>query len=217
MALSCEQLKSEHANSGAVAACIVQPGNRGGNTRDLKWLQSAGWRFNWIALRISYRRGPLIRCLSIKGGASPTAKLSGPFRRTLPASCPLQCRIRHECRQSAGWRFNWIALRISYRRGPLIRCLSIKGGASPTAKLSGPLRRTLPASCPLQCRIRHECRHRLPNRGIVGALQLVLPRQQEIDHLLTEFDLDRPQPQPPAFPRFANAFSCRSSRRSHRL
>ena len=155
MALSCEQLKSEHANSGAVAACIVQLGNRGGNTRDLKWLQSAGWRFNWIALRISYRRGPLIRCLSIKGGASPTAKLSGPLRRTLPASCPLQCRIRHECR------------------------------------------------------------HRLPNRGIVGALQLVLPRQQEIDHLLTEFDLDRPQPQPPAFPRFANA--CRSSRRSHRL
>jgi hypothetical protein len=88
---------------------------------------------------------------------------------------------------------------------------------TPTAKLSGPLRRTLPASCPLQCRIRHECRHRLPNRGIVGALQLVLPRQQEIDHLLTEFDLDRPQPQPPAFPRFANAFSCRSSRHSHRL
>ena len=65
-----------------------------------------------------------------------------------------------------------------------------------------PARPPLPASSPLQHRIGHEGRHRLSNRGIVGALQLVLARQQEIDRLLTEFDLDRPQPQPPAFPRF---------------
>ena len=38
---------------------------------------------------------------------------------------------------------------------------------------------------------------RLPNRGIVAALQLVFAGQEEIDHLLTDFDLDRPQPQPP--------------------
>ena len=36
-------------------------------------------------------------------------------------------------------------------------------------------------------------------------------------HLLTEFDLDRPQPQPPALPRFANAFPCRCDRHSPRL
>ena len=53
------------------------------------------------------------------------------------------------------------------------------------------------SSSPLQHRIGHEGRHRLSNRGIVGALQLVLARQQEIDHLLTEFDLDQPQPQAP--------------------
>jgi hypothetical protein len=109
------------------------------------------------------------------------------------------------------------ALRISYRRGSLIRCLSIKGSRRHRPKFARPLRPPLPASCPLQHRIGHECRHRLPNRGIVAALQLVLARQQEIDHLLTEFDLDRPQPQPPAFSRFANAFPCRCNRHGPRL
>ena len=73
------------------------------------------------------------------------------------------------------------------------------------------------ASCPLQRLIGHECRQRLANRGIVGALQLVFAGQEEIDHLLTDFDLDRPQPQPPAPPRFANAFPCRCNRHSPRL
>src|SRR4029077_9104935 len=42
---------------------------------------------------------------------------------------------------------------------------------------------------PLQCRIGHKCRHRVPNRGIVGVLLLVFAGQEEIDHLLTDFDL----------------------------
>ena len=50
---------------------------------------------------------------------------------------------------------------------------------------------------------------------------LFTPRNDRVyshyEDVLTEFDLDRPQPQPPAPPRFANAFPCRCDRHSLRL